>query len=166
MSLRHEYFMKIESPSNIVYINCFRLLLSSSISPPWQVFCCTPAKIPWARTYCWVDYINVRLRLYIKVKDLLKRSETSLRTRGQHELQGLRPTIPRHPHPMLVALIEKCWHQDPFLRPEFSEILEILQNVASRYGWNTNNSIFSSPCNSIAFLISWKLKQIADRRKH
>ncbi|CAN4095470.1 unnamed protein product [Withania somnifera] len=43
--------------------------------------------------------------------------------------KGLRPTIPTHTHPMLVELLEKCWQQDPGLRPEFSEILDILQHM-------------------------------------
>lgn len=51
----------------------------------------------------------------------------------QCELQGLRPKIPRNTHPMLVELINRCWRQEPSLRPEFSEILEFLvqffQNV-------------------------------------
>ncbi|CAN4105238.1 unnamed protein product [Withania somnifera] len=43
--------------------------------------------------------------------------------------KGLRPTIPAHTHPMLVELLEKCWQQDPVLRPEFSEVLDILQHM-------------------------------------
>ncbi|XP_038705280.1 serine/threonine-protein kinase STY46-like isoform X2 [Tripterygium wilfordii] len=46
--------------------------------------------------------------------------------------QGLRPTIPRHTHPELLALLESCWLQDPSLRPEFSEIVERLQYLVSR----------------------------------
>ncbi|CAK9178373.1 unnamed protein product [Ilex paraguariensis] len=44
--------------------------------------------------------------------------------------KGLRPTIPKHTHPKIVELLEKCWQQDPYLRPEFSEIIEILQDMA------------------------------------
>lgn len=44
--------------------------------------------------------------------------------------QGLRPTIPKHTHPKLTELLEKCWQQDPDLRPDFSEILEMLQVIA------------------------------------
>ncbi|KAE8651354.1 hypothetical protein Csa_001088 [Cucumis sativus] len=43
--------------------------------------------------------------------------------------KGLRPKIPRHAHPMIVDLLEKCWLQDPSLRPEFSEITRLLQQT-------------------------------------
>ncbi|XP_042427152.1 serine/threonine-protein kinase STY46-like isoform X1 [Zingiber officinale] len=43
--------------------------------------------------------------------------------------QGLRPTIP-NTHPKLAKLLERCWKQDPADRPDFSEILEILQLIA------------------------------------
>uniref|UniRef100_A0A2N9FAY4 Protein kinase domain-containing protein n=1 Tax=Fagus sylvatica TaxID=28930 RepID=A0A2N9FAY4_FAGSY len=46
--------------------------------------------------------------------------------------KGLRPTIPRHTSPKLVELLERCWQQDPSLRPEFSEIVQILQHMANR----------------------------------
>ncbi|KAL6492993.1 hypothetical protein OROGR_032752 [Orobanche gracilis] len=44
--------------------------------------------------------------------------------------KGLRPTIPGHTHPLVVELLERCWQQEPSLRPEFSEIIEILQYMA------------------------------------
>lgn len=44
--------------------------------------------------------------------------------------QGLRPSIPWHTHPRLVGLLERCWEQDPSMRPEFSEIQELLQQLA------------------------------------
>ncbi|ONH92366.1 hypothetical protein PRUPE_8G170600 [Prunus persica] len=44
--------------------------------------------------------------------------------------KGLRPTIPKNTHPKLVELLEKCWQQDPALRPDFSEIIEMLQPLA------------------------------------
>ncbi|KAK6773041.1 hypothetical protein RDI58_028279 [Solanum bulbocastanum] len=46
--------------------------------------------------------------------------------------KGLRPTIPANTHPMLVELLEKCWQQEPLLRPEFSEILDILQHMTKK----------------------------------
>ncbi|VVA25777.1 PREDICTED: serine/threonine-kinase [Prunus dulcis] len=46
--------------------------------------------------------------------------------------KGLRPTIPRHTNPMLMELMERCWQQDPSLRPEFSEIVKMLQHIARR----------------------------------
>ncbi|KAL5984064.1 hypothetical protein ACLOJK_018166 [Asimina triloba] len=44
--------------------------------------------------------------------------------------KGLRPTIPTHTHQKLGQLVEKCWQQDPTLRPEFSDIIEMLQLIA------------------------------------
>ncbi|XP_050232465.1 serine/threonine-protein kinase STY46-like isoform X2 [Mercurialis annua] len=44
--------------------------------------------------------------------------------------KGLRPTIPKHTHPKLAELLEKCWQQDPALRPDFSEIIATLQPIA------------------------------------
>ncbi|KAK6118843.1 hypothetical protein DH2020_047410 [Rehmannia glutinosa] len=46
--------------------------------------------------------------------------------------KGLRPTIPRHTHPLVVELLERCWQQEPSLRPEFSEIVDILQYMAKK----------------------------------
>ncbi|KAE8674781.1 ACT-like protein tyrosine kinase family protein isoform 2 [Hibiscus syriacus] len=46
--------------------------------------------------------------------------------------KGLRPVIPKHTHPKFVELLERCWQQDPSLRPEFSEISYILEDIASR----------------------------------
>ncbi|XP_044511950.1 serine/threonine-protein kinase STY46-like isoform X2 [Mangifera indica] len=46
--------------------------------------------------------------------------------------KGIRPPIPRHTHPKFMELLERCWQQDPSLRPEFSEILEFLQYLARR----------------------------------
>ncbi|KAF3952243.1 hypothetical protein CMV_022183 [Castanea mollissima] len=48
--------------------------------------------------------------------------------------RGLRPIIPKHTHPKLAELLEKCWQQDPALRPDFSEIIEILQQTAKEVG--------------------------------
>ncbi|GAU12232.1 hypothetical protein TSUD_01990 [Trifolium subterraneum] len=43
--------------------------------------------------------------------------------------KDLRPEIPRDTHPKLVELIHRCWHKDPCLRPDFSEILKFLQHI-------------------------------------
>lgn len=48
--------------------------------------------------------------------------------------KGLRPTIPKNTHPKLADLLERCWQQDPTLRPDFSEITEILQQIAKEVG--------------------------------
>ncbi|PKI78657.1 hypothetical protein CRG98_000882 [Punica granatum] len=48
--------------------------------------------------------------------------------------KGLRPIIPKNTHPKLVELLERCWQQDPTLRPDFSEIIEILRQTAKEFG--------------------------------
>ncbi|XP_068325466.1 serine/threonine-protein kinase STY46-like [Pyrus communis] len=48
--------------------------------------------------------------------------------------KGLRPTIPKNTPPKLAELLEKCWQQDPASRPDFSEIIEILQALAEQIG--------------------------------
>ncbi|XP_062086878.1 serine/threonine-protein kinase STY46-like [Humulus lupulus] len=44
--------------------------------------------------------------------------------------QGLRPPIPKQTHPKLVEILGKCWERDPALRPDFSEIIDILQQLS------------------------------------
>lgn len=44
--------------------------------------------------------------------------------------QGIRPTIPKDAHPRFVELLERCWQRDPSLRPDFAEIIQILQQIA------------------------------------
>ncbi|KAL5706311.1 Serine/threonine-protein kinase sty46 [Ranunculus cassubicifolius] len=48
--------------------------------------------------------------------------------------QSLRPTIPKNTHPKLADLLEKCWKQDPTLRPDFTEIVEVLQHLTKEVG--------------------------------
>ncbi|KAI4314699.1 hypothetical protein L6164_027583 [Bauhinia variegata] len=48
--------------------------------------------------------------------------------------KGLRPTIPKSAHPRLSELLQRCWQQNPLERPNFSEILEILQLIAKEVG--------------------------------
>ncbi|XP_009355586.2 serine/threonine-protein kinase STY46 [Pyrus x bretschneideri] len=48
--------------------------------------------------------------------------------------KGLRPTIPKNTPPKLAELLEKCWQQDPKSRPDFLEIIEILQALAKEVG--------------------------------
>ncbi|KAL4367867.1 hypothetical protein GQ457_05G012020 [Hibiscus cannabinus] len=43
--------------------------------------------------------------------------------------KNLRPSIPKNTHPRLGELLERCWQQDPTQRPNFSEIVEILQQI-------------------------------------
>ncbi|KAB2043222.1 hypothetical protein ERO13_D01G001500v2 [Gossypium hirsutum] len=44
--------------------------------------------------------------------------------------KGLRPTVPKNTNPKLTQLLERCWQQDPTLRPDFSEIIGILQQIS------------------------------------
>ncbi|CAI9769782.1 unnamed protein product [Fraxinus pennsylvanica] len=48
--------------------------------------------------------------------------------------KGLRPTIPKHTHPKFAELLERCWQQDPTLRPDFSEITELLLQITKEVG--------------------------------
>lgn len=48
------------------------------------------------------------------------------------EFQGLRPPIPKHTNPMLVELMESCWQHDASLRPEFSDIVNMLRQMTRR----------------------------------
>ncbi|KAL8543401.1 hypothetical protein ACS0TY_004075 [Phlomoides rotata] len=48
--------------------------------------------------------------------------------------KGLRPSIPKNTHPRLSELLERCWQQDPALRPDFSELIEILKKIAKEVG--------------------------------
>ncbi|XP_028797639.1 serine/threonine-protein kinase STY46 isoform X2 [Neltuma alba] len=48
--------------------------------------------------------------------------------------KGLRPIIPKNTHPKFVELLERCWQQDPTLRPDFSEIIDILRQLAKEVG--------------------------------
>jgi len=43
--------------------------------------------------------------------------------------KSLRPPIPNVWPPTLVNLIQSCWHQDPHMRPNFSEILNQLEKI-------------------------------------
>ncbi|TYI88242.1 hypothetical protein E1A91_D04G194400v1 [Gossypium mustelinum] len=48
--------------------------------------------------------------------------------------KGLRPTIPKNTNPKLAELLERCWQLDPTLRPDFSEIIDILRQIAMEVG--------------------------------
>ncbi|KAH9316904.1 hypothetical protein KI387_018673, partial [Taxus chinensis] len=43
--------------------------------------------------------------------------------------QGLRPPIPENTHPKVAAILEKCWHENPTKRPNFSEITTMLERI-------------------------------------
>ncbi|KAK7283577.1 hypothetical protein RIF29_13178 [Crotalaria pallida] len=43
--------------------------------------------------------------------------------------QGLRPELPKHGHPKLLDLMQRCWEGDPSNRPSFQEITVELENL-------------------------------------
>ncbi|GAY53842.1 hypothetical protein CUMW_152120 [Citrus unshiu] len=48
--------------------------------------------------------------------------------------KSLRPTIPKHAHPRLAELLERCWQHDPTQRPNFSQITDILKQMMKEVG--------------------------------
>ncbi|CAN8271244.1 unnamed protein product [Cochlearia groenlandica] len=53
--------------------------------------------------------------------------------------KGLRPKIPKKTNPKLKAMVERCWDKDPAERPEFEEIIEILQQIIIEVGDEDHN---------------------------
>ena len=51
----------------------------------------------------------------------------------QAVLKGDRPSRPEHPSctGSLWALIQRCWDEDPHLRPEIPEVLQTLSSVST-----------------------------------
>jgi len=45
---------------------------------------------------------------------------------------GLRPEIPRDCPPFLRSLMNRCWDNFPLKRPQFSEIISVLQKQNTR----------------------------------
>ncbi|KAG2614302.1 hypothetical protein PVAP13_4KG380503 [Panicum virgatum] len=52
--------------------------------------------------------------------------------------KGLRPVIPRGTNPKLAQLLEKCWEQNPTNRPDFTEILQTLNEIAEEVPMDPN----------------------------
>ncbi|PUZ59039.1 hypothetical protein GQ55_4G009800 [Panicum hallii var. hallii] len=52
--------------------------------------------------------------------------------------KGLRPVIPRGTNPKLAQLLEKCWQQNPINRPDFTEILQTLNEIAEEVPMDPN----------------------------
>jgi hypothetical protein len=42
---------------------------------------------------------------------------------------GLRPSIPPNAPPLLVEIMQKCWHKTPAARPSFSELVPLLEQL-------------------------------------
>ncbi|KAJ3685762.1 hypothetical protein LUZ61_014926 [Rhynchospora tenuis] len=66
--------------------------------------------------------------------------------------KGLRPTIPNETNSKLAELIEKCWQQEPSLRPDFSQILEALNAISKEVGDNSEDRKTKSPRNLFSFM--------------
>ncbi|KAG0587185.1 hypothetical protein KC19_2G146400 [Ceratodon purpureus] len=51
-------------------------------------------------------------------------------------LQGKRPTLPQHLKPWVIELFQRCWHEDPLVRPTFLEIMAIFKKLEGMvYFW-------------------------------
>jgi hypothetical protein len=63
--------------------------------------------------------------------------------------------IPKDTHPKLIELLQKCWHRDPAERPDFSEILEILQKLSKEVSptFQVLTSSLSITCLNNIFMI-------------
>ncbi|CAL0314495.1 unnamed protein product [Lupinus luteus] len=71
--------------------------------------------------------------------------------------KGLRPTIPKNTHPRLSGLLHRCWQQDPVERPNFSEIIEILQQLTKEVNDAKTDGYKDKP--SHGFLSSFRRSQ-------
>ncbi|KAE9596556.1 putative dual-specificity kinase TKL-Pl-4 family [Lupinus albus] len=71
--------------------------------------------------------------------------------------KGLRPTIPKNTHPRLSGLLHRCWQQDPVERPNFSEIIEILQQITKEVNDAKTDGYKDKP--SHGFLSSFRHSQ-------
>ncbi|CAI5512014.1 unnamed protein product [Closterium sp. Naga37s-1] len=58
--------------------------------------------------------------------------------------QGLRPPIPKGTHPRLADLFERCWATNPADRPEFSEIIRVIAEIAQEKRVPGIKSVISS----------------------
>jgi hypothetical protein len=58
---------------------------------------------------------------------------------------GLRPPIPQSSPPMYLDLMTRCWDEDPTVRPKFTEILRILEDMITEEElkeWEFNKESF------------------------
>uniref|UniRef100_A0A7N2KTD3 Serine-threonine/tyrosine-protein kinase catalytic domain-containing protein n=1 Tax=Quercus lobata TaxID=97700 RepID=A0A7N2KTD3_QUELO len=79
-----------------------------------------------------IEFLRYAHRLKQLSSPLLYEHFTPLQAAVGVVQMGLRPSIPSHTPPKLGELLERCWQQDPSLRPEFSKILDILRHMAKR----------------------------------
>lgn len=56
--------------------------------------------------------------------------------------QGLRPELPKHGHPKLLDLMQRCWEAIPSTRPSFNEIRVELENLLLEVEVNHSNCYF------------------------
>jgi len=57
--------------------------------------------------------------------------------------RGLRPTVPPLCHPVLAQVMQYCWQPDPWARPEFEQIVELLKHTDSQTETVENKGFFS-----------------------
>jgi serine/threonine protein kinase len=58
--------------------------------------------------------------------------------------EGWRPTLPKEMYPSVINLIWKCWDDDPEVRPNFDDIMQLLMNEISLEIKTNEEPIFGS----------------------
>ncbi|KAL9273682.1 Serine/threonine-protein kinase STY17-like protein, partial [Drosera capensis] len=76
--------------------------------------------------------------------------------------KGLRPTIPKTTPFKLSQLLERCWQQDPALRPDFSEISEILPQIAKEFILHKHQEIMSGTRENMRVTLIFNVLVIVD----
>lgn len=61
-------------------------------------------------------------------------------------LQNSRPVIPSNCPPAMRALIEQCWSLQPDKRPEFWQVVKILEQFESSLASDGTLSLVPNPC--------------------
>lgn len=60
--------------------------------------------------------------------------------------QNLRPVIPSNCPPAMRALIEQCWSLQPDKRPEFWQIVKVLEQFESSLARDGTLTLLQNPC--------------------
>uniref|UniRef100_A0A6N2M1E4 non-specific serine/threonine protein kinase n=1 Tax=Salix viminalis TaxID=40686 RepID=A0A6N2M1E4_SALVM len=63
-------------------------------------------------------------------------------------LQAAVGVVQKHTYPKLAELLERCWQQDPAQRPNFSQIIDILLQIAKEVGDEREDRRKDKSCNS------------------
>lgn len=61
-------------------------------------------------------------------------------------LQNLRPSLPVDCPPAMKALIEQCWSSHPDKRPEFWQIVKVLEEFESSLARDGTLKLVQNPC--------------------